>query len=83
MKKIAKVISECKDCPHFVKACSFSNTNSNKTDIAICGFESEDDTPIGKHHLLLLYVPQDSVSHHLIEIPENCPLETYKNESST
>ena len=85
MKKIAKVVSSCKDCPHFIKACSFSNNNNNKTDIAICGFESdgEDGNPINRENFLLLYVPQDTVSHYAFDIPKNCPLETYTNESST
>jgi hypothetical protein len=72
MKKIAKVISKCEECPHFVKA--NSSTSGGKFDIAICGFEDDN----GVKYDLLLYRPQGSVNDFTIGIPDNCPLETYK-----
>lgn len=76
MKKIAKVISECKDCPHFVKATTKPSLNSFQ--VAICGFQPEDEDRTEEFYSLLLYVPEDSVHQYNIKIPDSCPLETYK-----
>ena len=70
MKKIANVIDNCTDCPHFVRA--QTNSSNNKTNVAICGFPTENKEPF-----LLFYSEHDSITHYAINIPENCPLEDY------
>ncbi len=72
MKKIASIIETCIDCPHIVKA--QTNSSSNKTNVAMCGFYSED---IETEPFLLLYSNDESITHFSLDIPENCPLENY------
>jgi hypothetical protein len=70
MKKIAKVITSCNDCEHLIKG--KTNETSNKTNIALCGFPSESNTPF-----LIEYAGEDSITNYLLDIPNNCELEDY------
>lgn len=72
MKKIASIIESCNKCPHLVTA--QTNSSSNITNVAICGFYSED---IETEPSLLLYSKHESIKHFSLDIPENCPLENY------
>lgn len=71
MKKIENVIEKCNDCKH----CEFlKQENGNGFYAAICGWENEEDlaTPF------IIDTDSASLKHYNLEIPRNCPLETYK-----
>lgn len=70
MIKIANVIDNCTDCPHFVQA--QTKCSNNKTNVAICGFPTKNEEPF-----LLFYSEHGTILDYAMNIPENCPLEDY------
>lgn len=71
MKKIENVIEKCNDCKH----CEFlKQENGNGFYAAICSWENlkADAPPI------IIDTASDSLRKYALEIPRNCPLETYK-----
>lgn len=66
--KIAKIIELCNDCEHCTIA---DNRKETKSSFAICRFP---DTP----SLLVGDCQTGDVLHYQIQIPDNCPLEDYK-----
>ena len=72
LKKIHKVITSCHDCEHCKKTTSNAN---NFTRGFICFFKYESD-PVQPRPFLLHYT-ESGVNNELL-IPNNCPLEDYK-----
>ena len=68
MKKIAQVITECNECEFCVIA---DNRRESKSRFAICMFP---DAP----HFLIAESQTGNVLEQKITIPDNCPLEDYK-----
>lgn len=66
--KIAKVITECNECEFCVIA---DNRRESKSSFAICMFP---DAP----HFLIAQSQTSDVLHLSLTIPNNCPLEDYK-----
>lgn len=66
--KIAKVISECNECQFCVIA---DNRRESKSSFALCMFP---DAP----HFLIAESQTGNVLEQKITIPNNCPLEDYK-----
>lgn len=75
MKKIEKVIEKCNDCQHCIL---LINQSTNHSSGAICANE------LLEKEFLLVYSDNEKnvVRAYNIEIPNNCPLETYKDEKS-
>lgn len=73
MKKIHSVIDSCFDCSH----CKlFRGIENNHSSVTICTAEE------GKEFLLVISETSNNVKLGIdCNIPENCPLETYKNEN--
>ncbi|WP_163401479.1 hypothetical protein [Flavobacterium fluviatile] len=71
MRKIQKVIDTCYDCEFCQQ---FKKTKNESTKAFICLFEADESTI--KHQPFLLDVCENGSNH--IDIPDNCPLETYK-----
>jgi hypothetical protein len=74
MSKIAKIINNCNECPHFVEA---SSNSHGKNDVALCGFTNDLDESSTNLNFLIAYQFNFDVKHIHWEIPENCPLEDY------
>lgn len=72
MKKIAKVITNCHDCDNCKK---FDLRTDNYTRAFVCYVKEEDDK-ITPKPFLLDYT--ESGGRNELLIPENCPLEDYK-----
>lgn len=72
MKKIAKVITSCHDCENCKMTISPKN---NYTTAFICVVDPEEDK-IPPEPFLLEYSEASGTS--CLSIPENCPLEDYK-----
>lgn len=66
--KIAKVISECNECEFCVIA---DNRRESKSSFAICMFPNAP-------HFLIAESQSSDVLHSQLTIPDNCPLEDYK-----
>lgn len=66
--KIAKIISECNECEFCVIA---DNRRESKSSFAICMFP---DAP----HFLIAESQSSDVLQSQLTIPDNCPLEDYK-----
>jgi hypothetical protein len=74
MKKIALVIEKCNECPHRKK---FVETCGNTDYLQMCCY-SDDTFGENAHIPFLLNRCCSKGDEHFIEIPENCPLETYQ-----
>ncbi|UWY28829.1 hypothetical protein N4T20_02640 [Flavobacterium sp. TR2] len=70
--KIAKVITECTECEH----CKVLEDKSNYIKAYVCVFEDESNE--NEHKPFLIFY-QESSGTYKLNIPENCPLETYKS----
>lgn len=74
MRKIENVIDSCKDCKHYRPMVM---ENKSSFFAAICDYtpEYEEDKQPAP---MLLNTSSDSSWHYLLDIPDNCPLETFK-----
>jgi hypothetical protein len=72
MLKIAKVIDTCHECEFCKK---FQYVRNDYTSVHICTFEADETAPMHEPFILDL---SDSKGTSLLSIPENCPLEDYK-----
>jgi len=72
MKKISSILEKCNDCIHCQ---NFQLESSNHHSIAVCTNELNEEQP-----LVLAYSTVDSnvIKRQTLEIPDNCPLEDYK-----
>lgn len=72
LKKIAKVITSCYDCENCKK---LNSPNNNYTTAFVCVIEVEQDQ-VPMQPFLLEY--SEGSGSLKLPIPENCPLEDYK-----
>jgi hypothetical protein len=72
MKKIQKVIETCHDCEFCKK---FQYVRNDYTSVHVCTFEADEAAPEAEPFLLNLSTSKGTYS---LLIPDNCPLEDYK-----
>jgi hypothetical protein len=71
--KIAKVINTCLDCQYFVAV-----QHKEGPYFGICDFSRETKEEDVEYQTMILIRANDAPRHYKMEIPENCPLEDYK-----
>lgn len=74
MRKIENVIDSCKDCKHFR---SMVMENKSHFYAAICDYTPENEEE-KQPAPMLLNTSSDNSRHYRFDIPDNCPLETFK-----
>jgi hypothetical protein len=80
MKKIENIIDSCNQCKHCKAMVS---EKSNSFYAAICNYQSEFDEE-KEVPPMVLHTSTDSSKNYCLDIPDNCPLETYsENETRT
>ena len=72
MKKIAKIIDTCLDCIFFLAV-----EHKSGAHFGICDFIEETEEK-AEYKPSILIRANDKPSHYKMDIPDNCPLETYK-----
>lgn len=72
MIKIAKTVTHCNECPHFV---SMENIKTTRY-YGICDYRRDDDQ-VYPEKTMIVFAENEPTNRFTIEIPEACPLENY------
>ncbi|MDV3612404.1 hypothetical protein CMU81_00990 [Elizabethkingia anophelis] len=76
-RKIMKIVSDCADC-EFSK--EYQELAGNTSFVLICNFERDERLETPKTPFLLAQSNSRIKNYDSIEIPHNCPLETYEKD---